>query len=242
MKNEALITSLVTVLLNTTWSIVFDLLPNIVDFSLLGGISLSKYLLLIPFLLLINLGALLSLHFIFRKELEKETFKNQIKVAIDKLIEDEAKGITERSPVIMPGPAQAFLKYYKDLIIHLEKYNGKIEFEVDSPPPQSFDFSKPILISNITPGMFKYFMVITQGSGVEFPDLIRISPDFEGTPQEFTYTWFDKIFPLLGNMSEKISAKMDALPNLPESLGHYEIREYKFIKKKKKHFIRISVI
>ena len=242
MKRETIITSIITVLLNTTWSIIFDLLPNIVDFSIFGEIKISKYLLFIPLLIFLNIIVILIFRKILRKSWERETFIDQLTSAIKKLIEEEAISITERPPVVRPGPPQVFLKYFYDVINQINKLNGKIEFEIENSPTASFDLSMPVYISNITPGMCKYLMIITQNKERQEADFIRIIPDYESTTQEFTYTWFDRILSLVGNMSDKISAKEEPLQNQHESSGCYEIREYRFVTKKQKHYFRFDVI
>lgn len=242
MNKDTIITSAVTIFLNLTWSIVFDLLPNIVDFSIIGEIQVSKYLLFIPVLAVMNIGVIFFFRAILRKSWERETFMSQFNSAINKLIEQDTPDIIDRPPHMVPGTPQSLLQYYYEVLIQLKNFNGKITFELQDPPPNSFDFKMPIYLSNITPGMSKYFMVITQDFVSENPDYVRIIPDYKGNAEEFTYTWFDNIFPILGNFSDYISVKEMPLPNMWESSGCYVIRKYKIYIKKGRYFIKISVI
>ena len=242
MKKDTIITSIVTIILNLIWSTVFDLLPNIVDFSIFGEIQVSKYLIFIPILILFNVGVILIFRVLLKRSWERETFISQFETAISKLIEEDAANIPDRQPHMAPGPHQSILHYYNNVVNQLKISNGRIEFQLEDYPKTEFNVNQPVFLSNITPGMFKYFMIVTQDYEKSEPEYLRIRPDFKANPEEFTFTWFDKIFPILGNLSDKISVKEMPLMNLPESSGYFEIRDFKIVKKKNKYYFRINVI
>lgn len=240
MKKGTILPALVTAGLNLLWSLIFDLLPNIVDFSEIPNITVWHYVVFVIGLIFINAIAYVFSRRWLRKIWKRETFISQFSSAINVLIEEEAGKITDRRPKMRPGNPQVYLKYYNDALVRLND-GGSVELKLAS-SPKNFDPQLPLYLSNISPGMSKYFMILTQDREDPDPSFVRIMEEYDGNPEEFTFTWFDKIFPILGNLSEKISAKEMALSNQPESDGHFEIRDYEFSQREGDHFIKISVI
>lgn len=158
------------------------------------------------------------------------------------LKQDMAKHSSElhsRSARMHPDAPMVNLSVYKDAITSI-KTKGYIDFDGDK-LGANFDQSQPIVLTCVTPGMFKFFMVVTQilGEDVKAP-LLRIrESNIDG--RDFTETWFNHIFPVLGNLTSTISEKM-AGDLMVESTGEfYKINRYKLIQKGKEQRLRVYI-
>lgn len=131
------------------------------------------------------------------------------------------------------------LSVYSNAITKI-KSKGYFEFEGDNLGSE-FDTNHPILLSCVTPGMFKFFMVASQGMSIE-PKGPRFRIYAKNSDErDFTVTWFNHILPIIGNLASTISEKLVGQV-LAESPGdYYEIYKYKVIQKGKILKLRIYI-
>ncbi len=121
-------------------------------------------------------------------------------------------------------------KNYLRAIISI-RTNGFLEF-----PCQKMGFrldknQKEIYLFTITPGMMQFFMILTPELSTTNSGYLRIyEPDgFES--RDYTETWFNHIFPILGNFTDSISEKMNNPGENGEfSQEFYSITNFKVLK------------
>jgi len=244
MKRETTTSTLVLITLNTLWSLTFDFLPNLVDFSALGikPFSPTFYLIILAGFILINSLAV----FYMRRRWKRQAKIQEIDAILNHLMSTQAVDLTDKPLQMIPGEYRPVLQYYSNAIDQLYKLNGSVEFGLEG-IPQEFDESQPILLYEVMPGMSQHFMVISQGNNIDdiLHSHIRIFPDFgsdykEFADQEFTDTWFNKILPIVSSFSENISKRREG-PGF-DMRTHHAITNFKIIKRGKGYFFRIKVI
>lgn len=243
MKKESVFVIIVSTILNFGWSIVFDLLPNLVDYDKLN-IALIKPIYYFVFVLGfvgINLFVVLLVRWLMKKVWNRETRIKLIEDAINKQITNEVQELPNKPPQMLPGEDRPVFYHYSEAISQLNSNNGWIEFELEGPPPD-YIYEQPIYLCEVIPGMFKHFMVVIQSYDFEngLPPYCRIRPDSWGTSQEFTQDWYNTLFPIFSSFSEYISPMMEG-PGL-DLRTHYVISKYMFKERRAKNYLRIRVV
>ncbi len=252
MKRESVIVIIISTLLNFGWSIVFDLLPNFVDYRQVN-ISLIRPIYYVVFVLgfvCINLFILLLVRWLMKKFWIRETSIKLIVEAINKQITNEVEELPNKPPQVLPGEDRPVFYHYGDAINQLENKNGWIEFELEAPPPD-FDDEQPIFLCEVYPGMHKHFMVVTQSLDEEngIPPYCMIKPDDWGSSAEFSADWYNTLFAIFSSFSKYVSSTkggpgMEAKKGGPgtELETYYTISKYKFTKNGKKNYLLIRIV
>jgi hypothetical protein len=259
MKRESAFVIIVSTILNFAWSIVFDLLPNLIDYDRIN-ISLIRpiyYGIFVLGFIVINLIVVLLIRMIMKKTWKRETRIKLIEEAINKQIINEVEELPNKPPQMLPGEYRPFFYHYSEAINQLNNENGWIEFELEGPPPD-FDNEKPIFLCEVIPGMHQHFMVVIQNTDFDdgIPPYCRIKPDdlgtskeftegsiqpeYLGTSQEFTEDWYNTLFAIFSSFSQYISPKREG-PGM-DMRTHYVISKYKFSRKDDKHYLRIRIV
>lgn len=252
MKRESVIVIIVSTLLNFGWSIVFDLLPNFVDYSKVN-ISLIRPIYYVVFVLGfvgINLFVLLLVRRLMKKFWRRETSIKLIEEAINKQITNEVEELPNKPPQMLPGEDRPVFFHYSEAINQLENKNGWIEFNLEEPPPD-FDNEQPIFLCEVYPGMHQHFMVVTQSLDLEnpIPSYCRIRPDPKGSSTEFTSDWYNTLFAIFSSFSEYVSSTKSG-PGMELKKGgpgtelesYYTISKYKFTKNAKENYLLIRIV
>jgi len=243
MKRESVIVIIVSTLLNLGWSIIFDLLPNFIDYSRVN-IALIEPIYYVVFVLGfigINLFVVFLVRRLMKNIWGRETRIKLIEEAINKQITNEVDELPNKPPQILPGEYRPVFYHYSDAINQLNNNDGWIEFELEGPQP-NFNFDEPIFLCEVHPGMHQYFMIVIQELNEEngIGPYCRISSDPYGAPQEFTEDWYNTLFAIFSSFSEFVSPKMDGPGG--ELSTHYMISEYKFRTKGEKNYLMIRIV
>jgi predicted SAM-dependent methyltransferase len=90
--------------------------------------------------------------------------------------------------------------------------------------------------------MMKYFMILTPEINTTKSGYLWIYEPEELESRDYTETWFNHIFPILGNFSDSISEKL-LNPNVGGEFSEefYRIKNFKIIKKNQANR-RLSII
>lgn len=245
MKKESIFVVIVSTILNLGWSFVFDLLPNLIDYSKLN-IKLIRpiyYVVFVIGFILINIFVLFMVRQLLKKTWNKETRIKLIADAINQQIANEVDELPNKPPQFLPGEYRPVFYHYTEAINQLNNLNGWIEFELEYAPP-NFNTDLPISLCEVVPGMHQHFMVVLQvydseGNLSQSP-YCRIRSEPWGISQEYTEDWYNTIFSIISSFSKFISPKMEG-PGY-DYRTHYVISNYRFLKRGSKHFLRIRVV
>lgn len=180
-------------------------------------------------------------------------FSSLIRV-LENDLQKKAEEINKRPARMAPDNTQTDFSLYQDLIIKI-KTKGFLDFYCQNMECE-INYAEPLALSAITPGMHQFFMVLNYPFKPNNKGYFRIYNEFMvrngfkkelkriSTYRDFTFTIYNDMLPILGNLSELISEKLDG-PLFNESQDeHYLIYQYKFKrinKKKKERIFRIRI-
>ena len=175
--------------------------------------------------------------------LEYSILTDTIVDILKKNMEKHSEGLESRDARVFPGKPMVNLKNYINAITSV-RTNGYIEFSNCQNTRLELKKGESLMLYTVTPGMFKYFMILSTSEDHSKAGYIRIYPpnDMDVDARDFTETWFNHIIPILGNLSNSVSEKMDGIYSSYESPGYYLIRKYRIIKKGKKGLISFRIL
>lgn len=161
---------------------------------------------------------------------------------LKKDMEKHSEGLSERPGKIFPDKPMVNLKNYINAITSI-KTRGYIEFNNCQNMGLNFKNKKSLMLHDETPGMSKYFMILTSDDDTSANGYIRIYvPDrLDVDTRDFTETWFNHIFPILGNLSDSVSEKLAGDIIGYPCAGFYIIRNFKINKRDNKGKVSVRI-
>lgn len=180
-------------------------------------------------------------------------FSSMISI-LEKDLQKKAEEINKRPARMQPDNTQTDFSLYQNLITKI-KTCGFLDFYCQNMGCE-INYDEPLALSAITPGMHQFFIVLNYPFKHNNKGYFRIYNEFlvrKGFKNElirisnyrdFTFTIYNDMLPILGNLSDLISEKQDgSLFN--ESQGeHYLVYQYKFKRinqKKNERIFRIRI-
>lgn len=230
MPNLILLLKIYVSIFGKIFSYVIPPLVSLFIYSIISFFLTLEY----QFFLAIALSIPLVLIYIglYRIFLKYSIMTDAIVDVLKKDMEKHSEGLSERLGRIYPDTPMVNLKNYIDALTSL-RTNGYLEFNNCQNMGLNPKNMKSLLLHAVTPGMMKYFMVLSADGESTKNGYIRINtPDNLGVDdRDFTETWYNHIFPILGNLSTSVSEKLaDDFTDGPSN-GHFIITNFRIINK-----------
>ena len=242
MNNQRLI-SFIKSYISIFGSILALIIPIISPFIITAVFSFSRNS--INWIIFIVSLIIFVIFFVLIKEVID---KNQaIYNSIVELLSNEMKNQSELIPLregrVFPDEPMVNLKIFLNAMDSI-KSKGYLEFTIQN-MGMKVKKDKSLYLYAIQPGMSKYFMILTQsldgtmlgdgchGTSSEYILINNPSSIIDVDDRDYTETWVNHIFPLLGHLSDSISEKLKGGIYQESDGDFYVINKYKIINKSK---------
>jgi hypothetical protein len=215
------------------WIILFGILIGVISLFL----SFLKYFdWRITGLFIIFIAGIL---YIIRIEEQKQTVSKSIVESLTQLKKEIVESLKNREPRMFPGESLPSLMII-DEVINTVTLKGYIEFHVQNMGMKT-ENAGGIAVHYVTPGMHQCFLIFqsyerSMGSENNELQYLRVFHDNleQVDDRDFVATWFDYIFPVIGNFSGSMTEKMMANTFTEGELSKecFYISNYKYLKAK----------
>ena len=179
--------------------------------------------------------------YMMKIEEEKQTVTKSIVESLSQLKKEIVQSLKNREPRIFPGNSLPSLRII-DEVINSVRLKGYIEFHIQNMGMKT-ENAGTIAVHYVTPGMHQCFLIFQSYEGSTGPEnnelqYLRVyHDDLEQVDgRDFVATWFDYIFPVIGNFSGSMTEKMMANTFTGGELSKecFYISNYKHLKSKNK--------